>query len=198
MPRRFIHRGKGAYRVVFTANDEGVPGCCFSIETSPRVGLLAFFFSQFNRQWLSNAKSVFLECVCVFVGPPPQDGWRIACHFFFLRYHRRPHSIHVHPSIHPSESPSCCGGRASFEVHTKATAAQQHKSRRTIMNYLWSDITQAGRTTFSVAVAWAFAQLTAVSPESLRFLAPGALDSERPCSSLCSLIDPVRQWRFAC
>lgn len=43
------------------------------------------------------------------------------------------------------------------------------------MNYLWSDITQAGRTTmaFSVAVAWAFAQLTAVSLESLRFLAPG-------------------------
>lgn len=84
-------------------------------ETSPRVGLLAFF----SLNSIDNGSLMRNPCfsnVCVFV----------RCH----RRRRMDGGLRVifspFTSIHPSEAPSCCGGRAPFEVHTKATA--QHNN----------------------------------------------------------------------
>lgn len=138
------------------------PVVVFRLRNVIQGRIVSNFFAQFNRQWLSNAKSVFLEYVCVCLWcRHRQDGWRIACHFF---------PIHVHPSIRIP--PSCCVGVVPPSKctrrppHSTTTQIKENHHELFMVGYY------AGRQD-DVAVAWAFAQLTAVSPESLRFLAPG-------------------------
>lgn len=102
--------------------------------TQGRIVSIFFSFNSIDNGSLMRNPCFSNVCVCA-VPPPPQDGWRIACHFF-------PHS---RPSIHPKPHLVVWGSCPLRSAHEGHRTAQQHKSRRTIMNYLWSDITQAGR-----------------------------------------------------
>lgn len=105
--------------------------------------------------------------------------------------------FHSRPSIHPNPHLvvwGSCPLRIAHEGHRSTTTQIKENHHELFMVGYYAG-RQAGRTTtvFSVAVAWAFAQLTAVSPESLRFLAPGV---HPKCRLWTQSVSQFR-WRFA-
>lgn len=96
--------------------------------------MLAFFFVRNSIDNGSLMRNPCFSNVCVCANAIAA-GWMEDCVSFF--------PIHVHPSV---RSPILLWGSCPLRnAHEGHRTAQQHKSRRTIMNYLWSDITQAGR-----------------------------------------------------